>query len=53
VRTDIPVEDIARYLSALQASLVFRFLEPGAPDDALQETARLSAFVQGGISPRR
>ena len=53
VRTDIPLEHIARYLSALQASLVFRLLEKDAPEDALQEIGRLSAFLEGGLSPKR
>jgi AcrR family transcriptional regulator len=53
VRTDIPLEHIARYLSALQASLVFRLLEKDAPEDALQEIGRLLAFVEGGLSTKR
>jgi AcrR family transcriptional regulator len=53
VRTDIPLDDMAFYLNALQASLVFRFLERGEPEDAVQEIGRLLAFVAGGLSPTR
>jgi AcrR family transcriptional regulator len=53
VRTDIPLEHMALYLSALQASLVFRLLEKDTPEDALQEIVTLSAFLQGGLSPKR
>jgi AcrR family transcriptional regulator len=51
VRTDIPLDDMAFYLSALQASLVFRFLETGAPEDAVHEIGRLLAFIKGGLAP--
>jgi AcrR family transcriptional regulator len=52
VRTDIPLEHIACYLSALQTSLLFRLLEKDAPGDAQQEIGRLLAFIEGGLSPK-
>jgi AcrR family transcriptional regulator len=51
VRADIPLEHIARYLGALQASFFLGLLERTAPEDALQEIGRLSAFIEGGLSP--
>lgn len=49
VRTDIPLEDMAAYLSALHSCLLFRLLVPGAPPGPQPELVHLLAFVQAGL----
>jgi AcrR family transcriptional regulator len=53
VRTDIPLQNIAGYLSALQTSLFFRLLETTAPQDTSQEIGALTKFIEKGISLER
>jgi AcrR family transcriptional regulator len=51
VRTDIPVEDIATYLSALHSCLLFRSLESPLLKDSSQEIAQLLIFIEAGLAP--
>jgi AcrR family transcriptional regulator len=50
VRTDIPLEDLASYVSALQAALLFRLLESTQLEDSSQEIARLLIFIEAGLA---
>jgi AcrR family transcriptional regulator len=47
---DIPLEDMAYYLSALQTSLFFRLLETTTPENASLEIGTLTRFIERGIS---
>lgn len=51
VRLDIPLENTAHYLSALQTSLFFRLLESTTPENASLEIGTLARFIEKGISP--
>jgi len=51
VRADIPLEDIADYLSALHTSLLFRLLESPLPEDSSRQIARLLIFIEAGLAP--
>jgi AcrR family transcriptional regulator len=51
VRTDIPLESIARYLMALQMSLLFNLLDPLAQIDFALEVDRLLTLVEAGLTP--
>lgn len=51
VRSDIPAENITRYLSALQMSLFFSLLESPLPDNGALEIERLLAFIKTGLLP--
>lgn len=53
VRTDIPLEDLARYVGAVHASLLFCLLVSLPPEDSSQEIARLLAFIETGLAPAR
>jgi AcrR family transcriptional regulator len=50
---DIPLEDMAYYLNALQMSLFFRLLETTAPENASLEIDTLTRFIERGISLER
>ncbi len=50
VRTDIPLENLATYVSALQAALLFRLLESTQLEDSSQEIARLLVFIEAGLA---
>lgn len=50
VRMDIPMEDMALYLIALQTSLFFRLLGTKSPEDASLEIGTLTRFIDRGIS---
>jgi AcrR family transcriptional regulator len=50
VRTDIPLEDLASYVSALQASLLFRLLESTQLENSAQEIAQLLIFIEAGLA---
>jgi AcrR family transcriptional regulator len=52
VRSDIPLENLARYVGAVHASLLFCLLVALPPENSSQEIARLLAFIETGISPR-
>lgn len=49
VRSDIPLEDLAGYVNALQAALLFRLLE-SQPEDSAQEIARMMMFIEAGLT---
>jgi len=51
VRSDIPLVELAGYMAALHASVLFRLLETGPTDEASQEIARLLVFIQAGLVP--
>jgi AcrR family transcriptional regulator len=53
VRSDIPVDRLARYLITLQGLLLIELLEQNPSQDAPQEISRLLAFVQGGLAPKQ
>ena len=53
VGMDIPLEDMACYLSALQMSLCFRLLETTTPEKASLEILTLTRFIERGISLER
>lgn len=52
VRSDIPLEDIAGYMSALQTGLLFHLLEAGPLEDADPSPviARMMMFIAGGLA---
>jgi hypothetical protein len=50
VRTDIPLDNMADYVSALQAGLLFRLFESTLPEDSSQEIARLLLFIEAGLA---
>ncbi len=50
VRSDIPLPDLAGYVSALHASLLFRQLEAPRSEDTSQELAQLLAFIESGLA---
>lgn len=50
VRTDIPLEDLASYISALQTGLLFELLESENLEDAPQVIARLLMFIEAGLT---
>jgi AcrR family transcriptional regulator len=50
IRMDIPLENMALYLSALQTSLFLCLLGPTAPKNASQEIGILMSFIERGIS---
>jgi AcrR family transcriptional regulator len=50
VGKDIPLQDMAYYLRALQMSLFFRLLETTNPEKASLEISTLMRFIEKGIS---
>ncbi len=52
VRSDIPLEDIAGYMSALQTGLLFHLLETGPleDEDPSPAIARMMTFIAGGLA---
>jgi AcrR family transcriptional regulator len=50
IRTDLPLENMASYLSALQMSLLFRILEPTIAETSSLEIDRLLAFLEKGLA---
>jgi AcrR family transcriptional regulator len=50
---DVPLEDMAYYLSALQTSLFFRLLETTNSENAALEIGTLTRFIERGISFER
>jgi AcrR family transcriptional regulator len=53
VRSDIPLENLARYVGAVHGSLLFCLLVLPPPQDAAQEIARLLTFIESGLAPRQ
>jgi len=53
VRSDIPLEDLATYVNALQAALLFRLLESEQTEDSAEEIARMMAFIDAGLAIQR
>lgn len=53
VRADIPLEDMAGYVAALQAALLFSLMESARPEDSSQEIARLLIFIEAGLTVRQ
>jgi AcrR family transcriptional regulator len=51
VRSDIPLPELAGYVAALHASVLFRLLETGRAGETAQEIARLLVFVEAGLTP--
>jgi AcrR family transcriptional regulator len=52
IRGDLPADNIARYLGALQMSLFFHLVESPSPDDCALEIERLLAFIKTGLLPQ-
>ena len=50
IRKDIPLENLASYMSALQASLIFRMMVPSLERYQDLEIDRLMAFLQSGLA---
>ncbi len=50
VRTDLPAESMAAYISALQTGLLFHLLESGKVADSPQVIARLLMFIEAGMT---
>lgn len=50
VRSDIPLEDMAGYMSALQTGLLFHLLESPTTQDSSQVLARLLLFIEAGLT---
>ena len=50
IRTDLPLENIASYLSALQMSLFYRILELTLAENSSLEIDRLLAFLKKGLA---
>jgi len=51
VRSDIPLEDMAGYVSALQTGLLFHLLETSSTEDSSQVLTRLLLFIEAGLTP--
>ena len=51
VRTDIPLEKLARYVGALCASLLFSLMEPALSIECKAEVETLLAFMKTGLAP--
>ena len=51
VRTDIPLEKLARYVGALCASLLFSLMEPALSTRYKAEIELLLAFMKTGLAP--
>jgi len=51
VRTDIPLEKLARYVGALCASLLFSLMAPTISTEYKAEIAILLAFMKTGLAP--
>ena len=49
IRTDLPIENLANYLGALQMSLIFRIMDPTLTGNPSLEVDRLLAFLEGGM----
>jgi AcrR family transcriptional regulator len=50
IRTDLPLENMASYLSALQMSLFFRILKPTFTENSSLEIDRMLAFLKRGLA---
>ena len=50
VRSDLPLEDMAGYISALQTGLLFHLLEAAPVENASQVIARLLTFIEAGLA---
>lgn len=51
VRTDIPLENLARYLIVLQELLFFSLLNPTSQVDSPFEVDHMLAFIETGLLP--
>jgi AcrR family transcriptional regulator len=49
IRTDLPMENLASYLGALQMSLIFRIMDPTLTGNPSLEVDRLLAFLERGM----
>jgi hypothetical protein len=49
IRTDLPMENLAGYLGALQMSLIFRIIDPTLTGNSSLDVDRLLAFLEGGM----
>ena len=49
IRADLPVENLASYLGALQMSLIFRIIDPLLAENSSLEIDRLLAFLERGL----
>jgi AcrR family transcriptional regulator len=50
IRTDLPIENLVRYLGALQMSLIFRIMDPAFTENFSHEIERLLAFLEKGLA---
>ena len=50
VRSDLPLEDMAGYVSALQTGLLFHLLEAVPVENASPVIARLLTFIEAGLA---
>jgi AcrR family transcriptional regulator len=49
IRTDLPIENLAGYLGALQMSLIFRTMDPTFAENSNLEIERLLTFLENGL----
>jgi len=50
IRTDLPIENLVSYLSALQMTLIFRIMDPTLVEDLSLEIDRLLTFLEKGLT---
>jgi AcrR family transcriptional regulator len=50
IRTDLPIENLVSYLSALQMTLIFRKMVPTMVENSSLEIERLVAFLEKGLA---
>jgi AcrR family transcriptional regulator len=50
IRTDLPIENLVSYLSALQMTLIFRIMDPTISEDLSLEIDRLLTFLEKGLT---
>jgi AcrR family transcriptional regulator len=50
IRSDLPIENLVRYLGALQMSLIFRIMDPGFMENSSLEIKRLLSFLEKGLA---
>jgi AcrR family transcriptional regulator len=50
IRTDLPIENLVSYLSALQMTLIFRIMDPTLAEDLSLEIDRLLTFLEKGLT---
>jgi len=53
IRTDLPLENLVSYLSALQMSLIFRIMDPVLVKNSSLEIDRLLAFLKRGLKEEK